>query len=188
MVQRPPRNKNFGILVALSTCSITSTKVWVIIGPRIHNRKIVFLLTESLKENKNCSWIFGEHVAAIFFMVDGVCVVHAHNEWHQPTHIPLKKAARCLPKIQEQFLFSFPHSVSRKTIFLVQKYWPSPWLSQLTGHRNTTSGNRGNGGAQGFFLNTDVVNFICRPGGELKPNEDQVEGLKRLLSEVCFFC
>ncbi len=30
-----------------------------------------------------------------------------YDEWRQPTHIPLKMAARCLPKIWEQFLFSF---------------------------------------------------------------------------------
>ena len=27
--------------------------------------------------------------------------------------------------------------------------------------------------------------LLWRPGGELKPGEDQVEGLKRLLTEVC---
>ncbi len=30
----------------------------------------------------------------------------SHDEWRQPTYIPLKMAARCSPKIREQFLFS----------------------------------------------------------------------------------
>ncbi len=29
----------------------------------------------------------------------------SHDEWHQPTHIPLMMAARCSPKIWEQFCF-----------------------------------------------------------------------------------
>lgn len=36
--------------------------------------------------------------------------------------------------------------------------------------------------------------LLCRPGGELNPGEDEVEGLKRLMTEVtqltagAFFC
>lgn len=30
--------------------------------------------------------------------------------------------------------------------------------------------------------------FFKLPGGELNPGEDEVEGLKRLLTEVCFHC
>ena len=43
----------------------------------------------------------------------------SHDEWRQPTHIPQRVAATCLPKIREQFFFSFQYSVSRKTIFLL---------------------------------------------------------------------
>lgn len=28
------------------------------------------------------------------------------------------------------------------------------------------------------------MSYFCRPGGELNPAEDEVEGLKRLLTEV----
>ncbi len=31
----------------------------------------------------------------------------SHDEWRQPTHIPLKMAARCSPKIREHIFFSF---------------------------------------------------------------------------------
>ncbi len=42
----------------------------------------------------------------------------SHDEWRQPTHIPLKMAARCSPKIREHFFFVFfQDSVCRKTIF-----------------------------------------------------------------------
>jgi len=29
--------------------------------------------------------------------------------------------------------------------------------------------------------------MFARPGGELMPTEDHLEGLKRLLNDVCFF-
>ena len=31
----------------------------------------------------------------------------------------------------------------------------------------------------------EMLACCVRPGGELKPSEDQLEGLKRLLNEVC---
>ncbi len=44
----------------------------------------------------------------------------SHDEWCQPTHIPLKMAARFSPKIREQF-FCFPSdSVSRKTLIFLR--------------------------------------------------------------------
>lgn len=36
---------------------------------------------------------------------------------------------------------------------------------------------------RGLVLNC-ICCFHCRPGGELEPGEDEVEGLKRLLTEV----
>ncbi len=42
----------------------------------------------------------------------GIFIKHMHS------HIPLKMAAACSPKIWEQFLFSVQDSVGRKTIFL----------------------------------------------------------------------
>lgn len=33
-------------------------------------------------------------------------------------------------------------------------------------------------------LSFHVLIFSCRPGGELSPGEDEVEGLKRLMTEV----
>ena len=82
---------------------LISVKLWQnkIIGLRIHKRKIVFLLTEFTFENKNCSWIFSEHLIAIFR--------------------GMKMAVRCSPKIWEQFLLSNLDSVSKKTIFLSVK-------------------------------------------------------------------
>ncbi len=74
-------------------------------------RKIVFLLTESWKKTKNCSRIFGEHPSR--------CHLQGNDEWRQPTHIPLKMAARCSPKIREQVFVFFQDSLSRKTIFLL---------------------------------------------------------------------
>ena len=32
----------------------------------------------------------------------------------------------------------------------------------------------------------EMLPCCARPGGELKPTEDHLEGLKRLLNEVCF--
>lgn len=34
------------------------------------------------------------------------------------------------------------------------------------------------------FDRTDGLLLSCRPGGELSPGEDEVEGLKRLMTEV----
>lgn len=31
-----------------------------------------------------------------------------------------------------------------------------------------------------------IIDYFNRPGGELNPGEDEVEGLKRLMTEVCF--
>jgi hypothetical protein len=30
----------------------------------------------------------------------------------------------------------------------------------------------------------DLIVFICRPGGELMPGEDEVDGLRRSMTEV----
>lgn len=38
---------------------------------------------------------------------------------------------------------------------------------------------------QGLKLSkTESMVLLCRPGGELNPGEDEVEGLKRLMTEV----